>query len=186
MLRKKPSLIVFDKIMPFSNWLKENRPSMISKNDVAWISVSGTVNDLPTPNLDLISKNYINCNTSKKNILKQIDELALASNLLTGKWLIFVPTMRIDSIWSGIATDVHEGSLGVSCKVSPNEGTGNSHVICVYTTNYQDLNDVMNARNVLRTKHGIESVLTYKPDIYTTLGIYKGNSLGLEPSLYRL
>ena len=40
--------------------------------------------------------------------------------------------------------DVYEGSLGVSCNVSPTEGAGKTHVICLYTSNYQDRLDALN------------------------------------------
>jgi hypothetical protein len=65
-------------------------------------------------------------------------------------------------------------SLGVSCKVSPSE-KGQHHLICLYTSNYQDQLDVMKAREILRAKHGISAVLTCKPGIYTLLEIYAGN-----------
>ena len=86
--------------------------------------------------------------------------------------MIFESTENIDSIWFPIAKDVYEGSLGVSCKVSPTEGAGKTHVICLYTSNYQDRLDVMKAREILKARHGISAVLTYKPDIYTHLEIH--------------
>jgi hypothetical protein len=45
--------------------------------------------------------------------------------------------------------------------------------------------DVMKAREILRAKHGISAVLTYKPDICTLLEIYAGNPWVLKSSLYK-
>jgi hypothetical protein len=75
--------------------------------------------------------------------------------------MLFESTENIDSISFPIAKDVYEGSLRVSCKVSPSE-EGQHHL---YTSNYQDQLDVMKAREILKAKHGISALLTYKPDI---------------------
>jgi hypothetical protein len=175
--------VVYDKNfkLPFSQWLHETRPSKLSQKDVAWICVSGPRDHQSQKD---IAKRCINWNASKKQIKDQIDQLAKSSQCLTGKWMLFESTENIDSIWFPIAKDVYEGSLGVSCKVSPSE-EGQHHLICLYTSNYQDQLDVMKAREILKAKHGIRAVLTYKPDIYTLLEIYAGNPWALKPSLYK-
>jgi hypothetical protein len=43
----------------------------------------------------------------------------------------------------------------------------------------------MKAREILKAKHGISAILTYKPDIYTLLEIYAGIPWGLKSSLYK-
>ena len=183
-VEKERHWIVYDKNskQPLSLWLQENRPSKVSQKEAAWISVSGPIDYQSRQDID---KRCINWNSSKKQIQDQIDKLAKSSQCLTGKWMIFESTENIDSIWFPIAKDVYEGSLGVSCKVSPTEGAEQTHVICLYTSNYQDQVDVMKAREILKSRHGISAVLTYKPDIYTFLEIYRGNTWGVKPSLYQ-
>lgn len=167
--------------VPLSKWLEDNRPSLKSRDKVAWICVNGpsdheTYNDVDGESIDW--------NKPKRQLLEQIDMLARKSRCLTGKWLIFESTENIDSVWFRIAKEVSEGSLGVSCKVSPNEGPQKAHLICVYTSNYQDKKEIMAVRDALRSRHGRKEVMTYKPDIYTLLGIYAGNSWNIKPTLY--
>ena len=57
------------------------------------------------------------------------------------------------------------------------------HVICVYTRDYTDEEDVMRVEQQLRMI-GITGQLSYKPDIYTTLGIYYSNPYKLKPTVY--
>jgi hypothetical protein len=70
--------------------------------------------------------------------------------------MIFESTEKYYSIWFPVAKDVYEGSLGVSCKVSPRE-EGQHHLIYLYTSNYQDQLDVMKAREILKANHGISA-----------------------------
>ncbi len=49
---------------------------------------------------------------------------------------------------------------------------GDNYVIVVYTPNYLDVEDVFRVREVLRDRCGVESVLYYKPDLYTKKRIY--------------
>lgn len=105
-----------------------------------------------------------------------IDEIAQKTGLLSGKWLIFVQKKRVDGIWEKIwelANEEKVWGAKVSTSVHPWASRG-KHVICVYTMNYLDEEDIMRVRETLRDI-GIESRLYYKPDIYTLLGIYSDN-----------
>ena len=57
------------------------------------------------------------------------------------------------------------------------------HVICVYTEDYTDAEDVMRVERELRSL-GITEVLFYKPDIYTHLNIYANNPYYINASVY--
>jgi len=114
---------------------------------------------------------------------KLIDEIASKTGLVSGKWLIFVQREYVDEVWEKIekmAEQEEIWSAKVSTSSHPSSKAG-EHVICVYTKNYLDKQDVMEARETLR-KIGIENELTYKPDIYTVLGIYWDNKedFGIE------
>ena len=75
------------------------------------------------------------------------------------------------------------GSLGHAAKVSPRDCKGNRHVICVYTEDFTNKEQVRAVEKGLR-KVGVTSVMRYKPDVYTTLGIYSDNPWGLKPTVY--
>merc|ERR1712025_1216094 len=108
-----------------------------------------------------------------------------------GKWLCHLPTGVIDQVWGKLATTMMCGGLGPSVymvKVSPKEDihpelSRGEHVICVYNTDYKDTEQVMRVENLMRSA-GVTTNLTYKPDIFSALGIYRNNKWGFRPTIY--
>jgi ribosome-binding ATPase YchF (GTP1/OBG family) len=105
---------------------------------------------------------------------KEVEPLEDISKV--GKWLVFIDRNNIDRIWSDIKKATEKGTLGIEAKVSSKKQTdafGNKkeHVICVYTKNLEDKDDVMRVRNQLR-KLGINHKIPYKRDLDTVLGKY--------------
>lgn len=95
----------------------------------------------------------------------------------SGKWLIFVDHEKVDEVWAKIKKAVEEGKLGDSAKVStakpnPLAGKSKAHVICVYTYDWTDENDVKRIREELR-KLGITNKIPYKADEDTLKGKYR-------------
>ncbi|MBI5243018.1 MAG: DUF1917 domain-containing protein [Elusimicrobia bacterium] len=94
-----------------------------------------------------------------------------------GKWLIFVPLARVDAVWELIRLATEEGRLGDSAKVATARANHNAvdqdkKVICVYTYDWQDKEDVMRIRAELRTL-GIAWEIPYKADADTDAGRYR-------------
>ena len=95
----------------------------------------------------------------------------------SGKWLIFVDPENVEKVWAKIKKAVEEGKLGDSAKVStakpnPLAGKSKAHVICVYTYDWTDENDVKRIREELR-KLGITHKIPYKADEDTLKGKYR-------------
>ncbi len=93
-----------------------------------------------------------------------------------GKWLVFVPVAQIDEVWARIKLAIEEGRLGSSAKVAtarpnPNATNPDSKVICVYTYDWTDEEDVRRVRHELRVL-GIISKIPYKADAETYAGRY--------------
>ena len=93
-----------------------------------------------------------------------------------GKWLVFVPIAQIDNVWSKIRSAVEEGRLGDLAKVAtakpnPNATDPRTKVICVYTYNWTDIEDVMRIRQELR-QLGIIWKIPNKADEDTDSGKY--------------
>lgn len=103
--------------------------------------------------------------------VEKLDELAQKSGILVGKWLIYRDKSGIDDVWKTIARGTFDGELGKSAKVSTAMQNNRRYVICIYTENYLDLEDVMRVREKLKLL-GVTEKLCYKPDLYTYLGIY--------------
>lgn len=95
----------------------------------------------------------------------------------TGKWLIFATLTEVDQIWKIISQATEEGLLGFASKVStmfPTKYDPNKKVICVYTRDYRDKEDVLSIREQLR-QLGFTDKLVYKTDAATRAGIYGSN-----------
>ena len=95
----------------------------------------------------------------------------------SGKWLLFVPRDQVDEAWEKVRRALERGRLGGSAKVStarpnPNAADSENHVICVYTYDSDDVDDVMRIRDELR-KLGFVNKIPYKTDEATVAGRYR-------------
>jgi len=93
-----------------------------------------------------------------------------------GKWLVFIPIAQIDNAWSKIKSATETGRLGdlskvATAKPNPNATNPNTKVICVYTYDWTDKEDVMRIRQELR-QLGITWKVSYKTDEDTDSGRY--------------
>ena len=92
-----------------------------------------------------------------------------------GKWLVYLRREYVDEVWLKIRDAVRNGRLGSSAKCStamPNpNATSSSHVICVYTYDAEDTQDVRRVRAALR-KLGMIRKIPYKSDAATDQGLY--------------
>ncbi|OWJ63461.1 putative phosphothreonine lyase domain-containing protein [Paraburkholderia caledonica] len=95
-----------------------------------------------------------------------------SSGPTTGKWCIFVPSSDVDLAWTKVRVAVEEDKL-LCAKVSTalRSMGRDGHVICVYTRDWADRQDLMRARAVLRSL-GFVKELGYKRDIDTRSGKY--------------
>ncbi len=90
----------------------------------------------------------------------------------TGKWCIFAPSSDVDVVWSKIKRAV-EGDKLLFAKVSTalRSMGRDGHVICVYTQDWTDKQDLLRVREVLRSLGFVEE-LGYKRDIDTQDKVY--------------
>ncbi|XP_022110658.1 UPF0696 protein C11orf68 homolog [Acanthaster planci] len=119
---------------------------------------------------------------------EKIKQIAVDNRCLVGKWLLYKKTgVHADLTWERIFQATITGHLGISAKVSsaPTVGdfNGPRHVVCVYSQDFTDKVDVMELEARLR-KLGIRCQLTYKPDAFSYMGLYRGNEWGLKPTIY--
>jgi len=94
---------------------------------------------------------------------------------LGGKWLVFCSANEVDNIWAKIKDAQDKHLLGQMSKVSTATGRGGNHnsehVICVYTYDSSDIEDLTRVREGLKTI-GINKVIPYKRDLETINGVY--------------
>ncbi|KAJ5624142.1 hypothetical protein N7510_000451 [Penicillium lagena] len=132
--------------------------------------------------------------TRKLNVLRRgletnIASVARETRTLCGKWMLFPTVDRVDSVWSTVVQAMEDGRLGDTAKVAPDDGSGGgqARLICVYTANYEDKEDVKRVLNGL-VDVGLVNVdqrpIYYKCDAYTLLDIKSKNDFGLKASLF--
>ena len=91
--------------------------------------------------------------------------------------------IHADLSWERIFRATIIGRLGVSAKISTWEENEETQVICVYNNNFTDKGEVRELESRLRAI-GIRCSMHYKPDVFTYLGVYRGNEWGLKPVVY--
>lgn len=94
----------------------------------------------------------------------------------SGKWLVFMDKTRIDEIWQLIKEATIDGRLGGRSKVSTAKKNPNAYdvkkgVICIYTYDCEDKEDVLRIREELK-KIGVTQKISYKTDLDTNKGKY--------------
>ena len=167
-----------------NSWL----PSKTLSTQVAWICVNNPRSakfEDKSLDLDALSSAWDNICTEGLSTLSEVDKLAKQFNVLSGKWLVFVSSDKVDNLWGRIVKSTLAGTIGHSAKVSPcnKDDPASGHVICVYNADYRSIAEVNRVRDGLR-RLGVRERIGYKPDIYTHCRIYSGNSWGIPPSRY--
>ena len=126
----------------------------------------------------------------------ETDSYAVAkeTGCTSGKWMLFPMAEDVNRIWGLVATATAEGELGQAAKVATDDGSGSagSRLICVYTEDFSDKEDVARVLRRLdgmglvkgRGPMGEERGIYYKADAFTQLGIDSKNEWGLKASLF--
>ena len=94
-----------------------------------------------------------------------------------GKWLIFTYTKDLDEFWQKIANATENGDLGIGAKAgtakeNPNATNQDVKVICVYTYDSENKEDVARIAWKLFDLGVAPRVLNYKKDKVTIEGKY--------------
>ena len=109
-------------------------------------------------------------------------------SVYSGKWMLFIPDTEINEVWNIIRMAVEEGKLGNTAKVAtakPNANALDRHrkLICVYTYDAEDKEDVVRILQALRDL-GFSQGLTYKTDEATIAREYSFNTAGPVSKYY--
>jgi len=183
--------VYFDpNLQSLQQFLQTWPPSSTSESRVSWIYVQNAAawdawDASAKGSSDLLVAAWNSLCVSKNNSVSSsdLDALAVEFNIVCGKWLIFSTPATVDSDWAKVAEGVTSGLLGIGAKVSPQIPDHYNHVICVYTKNYLDVDDVKRVREGLRSV-GFTKMLKYKADAFTCCDVYTNNKWGILPSRY--
>lgn len=119
----------------------------------------------------------------------EIFSLARETNCVTGKWMFFVTTDRVDSYWAAVVDATVQGHLGIGAKVATDggEGEGRARLLAVYTRDYADYDDVKRVLRKLVELNLVkkrEKPIYYKRDALTHLEIMSKNRYGIKATAF--
>lgn len=148
-------------------------------------------------------------NKERKQAVDDILNLAHAARVRAGKWMLFCPPGEVNDIWSAVARATANNELGIAAKVAPkpeDEDPRKDRLVCVYTADFRDKQDVGRVLQRLRELKLVEAKgrpIYYKPgmsrvilatpwpphidilvDAFTYIGIASGNPWELRSSIY--
>lgn len=126
-------------------------------------------------------------NPLRRELEKNILELARDTRVTHGKWMLFPTADRVDEYWGAVVRAMEKGELGDVAKVAPDDGSGESRLICVYTADFGDTEDVKRVVKKLVDIGLVEKSnrpIYYKCDAYTLLEISSKNDYGLKASMF--
>jgi hypothetical protein len=93
-------------------------------------------------------------NKERALAVTQILDLAHHLHVRCGKWMLFPEPNAVDDMWAVVAQATAANELGVAAKVAPkadDEGRqGSARLICVYTRDFRDKDDVARVLSRLR------------------------------------
>jgi len=194
-----------NKVDHLKKWLLKNKPSQVKRSSgVGWIFVRifgspSEKNEDDMDKTDTADETEVNVRELAKKewdslegekTMEMVNMIAKKYDILSGKWMYHVSRELIDIYWSKLAIALVSGDFGTSVKsmkISPAndvaEDDEEKHLICVYNPDYRDTVQVMRVESLMRSV-GIVKCLSYKPDIFTILGIYRANKWGFRPSIF--
>ncbi|KAK0151293.1 UPF0696 protein C11orf68 [Merluccius polli] len=177
----------------FDDWLESNRPSQVSrygdpdrgKGPVGWIAVLGPEHCPNAADVVGLQESWDRLLAGGRPVnFQTVRELALNHRVLSGKWLMHLDAgFKLEHAWECVARATLDGKIK-QAKVSPHDPTSDGkQVICVYNSDFTDEDEVMRLDAAIRST-GVKCPLSYKPDVYTYLGIYRNNRWKLCPTIY--
>ncbi|KAF2200835.1 DUF1917-domain-containing protein [Delitschia confertaspora ATCC 74209] len=128
-------------------------------------------------------------NEESESLKENITGLAEETNVLCGKWMLFPTSEDLHWTWRVIAEAIIDNRLGPTAKIATNGGKPGSRLICVYTKDFRDTDDVLRVLKELVSMGLVDTAsqgIYYKSDAYTYLDIYGHNAseVGLQASMY--
>ncbi|KAH3920329.1 hypothetical protein HBI56_068580 [Parastagonospora nodorum] len=127
-------------------------------------------------------------NQESKDLQQRITDLAVECGVLSGKWMLFPKLEEVNQVWKKVVEGVINNRLGPTAKVAPDEGKPGDRLICIYTRDFRDQDDVLRVLLELETMGLVNSgrSIYYKSDAFTYLDLYKqtASEYGLQASLY--
>ncbi|KAK5653567.1 hypothetical protein OQA88_8829 [Cercophora sp. LCS_1] len=86
----------------------------------------------------------------RETAIKDLKGLAASCNMLSGKWMLFPEPGDVNEAWETVAKATIQNELGVLAKVQTRTSSERERLICVYTSDFRDEEDIARVLNRLR------------------------------------
>ena len=86
----------------------------------------------------------------RREAVDDLKELAAACNVLSGKWMLFPEPGSVNEVWGKVARATANGELGTAAKAETRVDSEKERLICVYTKDFRDKNDVARVLSRMR------------------------------------
>jgi hypothetical protein len=83
--------------------------------------------------------------------------------------MMFCPPNEVNAVWSVVARATADNDLGIAAKVAPEGGDSRDRLICIYTKDFNDMEDVT---RVVRKMKDLGLIDTRERSIYYKCGQY--------------
>ena len=183
----------------YAGYLYIENPKRVKSKEL-YDKVQETINKLLTSNVGEITT-LIKSELIKEgiNVLDAELEYALSlaikrikssekstENLLSGKWMIFLPRKLRAQIFKTLWTDIQHDNPPFSIAKTP-IGPESRSIILAYIPNFLDIGQVIELYRYLEEKlkaYSLKAKLYFKPDIFTKEGIYSDYRHAMKSYIY--
>jgi len=104
---------------------------------------------------------------ARKEAISDLRELAEVTNQVSGKWMLFPEPGSVNEVWATIVKATANNELGIGAKVETRVRSDKERLICIYTADFRDKDDVT---RVLRRLKELELVRPGGRQIYYKCG----------------
>jgi hypothetical protein len=128
---------------------------------------------------------------------ESLKALAVKFNLMTGKWMIWVPWTQADRVWRKLVQGLLDGKFGEDLGVlfikvhgrdknSPHNKNNSTPCasVSIETDDWTSEEKLVKVAKVIRGL-GIKQGLGYKMNLYSQLRILRTNPYNLKPTIYK-
>ncbi|KAL2045757.1 hypothetical protein N7G274_002188 [Stereocaulon virgatum] len=178
---------------PPKTYEKEDQPTLVRKGQQLLEEFTAlkarTEADMAGENKSVITRQLA---PHRKQLARSLLSLARETDCTSGKWMLFPSPQNVNTVWSLIAHATVSGELGFAAKVATDDGSQRARLICIYTADFGDKDDVKRVLERILAlglcggngAGGKGKAIYYKADVYTYLDLMGGNKFGLKTSLF--
>lgn len=200
------SLVLFDPdTHTIDDWISLVKPSKFSaiSTGADWIAVQNPNEEISEH--AFCEEGYQNYFSSISNALKsspqdaakvkndcvqKIHTLAKKQKYTTGYWSLYEELKDIDRVWHKLAIATHQGKLGCYSKLCLHKRKDNGFPIRIYVSDFTQKEKVKDVLLKLvdmgfKPRFSFDIKASFKPDLYTSLGISWRNKWHIKPTLYQ-